>query len=130
MMPKAAPVAETRDVTSKFKDVNDYDRIYETGRGYLVKVRVTAHPVTSTSLTFDITGSWAGDDGKARRFADDRPFIVQPDQYTLAPDSPVDLRAELEDARRRMVVRVDQVAANYYAAAALTNVRRTDAAEL
>lgn len=122
-MTKAVPLGEIADVTPRFADVNEYDRIYETGRGYLVKVRVTAHPVLSTHLTFDITGSWADDDGKARRFADDRPFIVAPDQYTAAPDSPVDLAAELEQARLRMVRRVDLVAANYYAATALKNVR-------
>ena len=123
-MTKAVARAEIVDVTAKFRDVNEYDRIYETPRGYLVKVRVAAQPVLSTQLTFDITGSWADDSGKARRFDDARPFIVPPDQYTVAPDSPVDLAAELETARRRMVDRVDQVAANYYAAAALANVRR------
>lgn len=123
-MTKAVPLGEIADVTPRFTDVNDYDRIYETGRGYLVKVRVTAHPVLSAHLTFDITGSWAGDDGKARRFADDQSFIVAPDQYTVAPESPVDLEAELEEARLRMVRRVDLVAANYFAAAALKNVRR------
>lgn len=123
-MTKAVPFGAIADVTPRFTDVNEYDRIYETGRGYLVKVRVTAHPVVSTHLTFDITGSWAAADGKARRFDDDRPFIVAPDQYTVAPESPVDLAAELEEARLRMVRRVDLVAANYYAAAALPNVRR------
>lgn len=123
-MPKATPFGQVADVTARFKDVNEYDRIYETGRGYLVKVRVTAHPVTSTQLTFDITASWADEDGKARRFDDDRPFIVAPHQCTIAPESPVDLEAEVEAARRMMVDRVDLVAANYFAAAALKHVRR------
>lgn len=127
-MTKAAPLGVTTDVTAKFADVNEYDRIFETRHGWLVKVRVTAHPVTSTQLTFDITGSWADDKGKARRFDDARPFIVAPDQYIAVPDNAVDLEADLQAARLRMVDRVDQVAANYYAAAALKHVRRPDAA--
>lgn len=123
-MTKATPFGQVADVTARFKDVNEYDRIYETGRGYLVKVRVTAQPVLSVQMTFDITGSWADEDGKARRFDDARPFIVAPDQLTVVPESSVDLAAELEAARLRMVERVDLVAANYFSAAALKHVRR------
>lgn len=124
-MTKAVKFGETKDVTSKYKDVNEYDRLYETGRGYVVKVRVTARPMLSESITFDITGSWVDSKtGKARAFEDGEPFIVPKDQLTIAGDSPVDMETELQDARLRMVNRVDLIAANYYAAQALKHVRR------
>lgn len=105
-----------KNVTRKFKDVNPYDQLFSNDQGHLIKVRVAGRPAVSETLTFDITGSWADEKtGKARLFDDGSPFILAPMELTVMPDSAVDLPAQIEAMRLKMVETAGRAIANYIA---------------
>lgn len=123
-MIKATPTAS--EVTSKYSDVNPYDRLYRDEHGYVIKVRVAARPAVSVSMTFDVTASWADDKtGKARLFDDGAPFIVAPMELTVMAESDTDLPALLDATRMKMVTAAGRAVANYYARQQLGNAVKT-----
>lgn len=117
---------EARDITSKFEDVNAYDRIYRCKRGYVVKVRVSDRSASPAALIFEVTGSWADDEtAKAKRFDAASLFIVSPHELIIRAETETDISGEIEAARQLMVERVSLAAANHKARQALRGVRAT-----
>lgn len=115
------------DITDRFADLNDHDRVYSSPAGYTVKVKVlpraTGHP---DRLCFVVSGSLCHDrTAKAQAFADGH-FICGPHEVLIQNDSePGDLEdarrtlsARIEEARRMAVARVEAAALNHAAAAA------------
>lgn len=115
---------EVSDITSKFEDVNAYDRIYRCQRGHVVKVRVTDRSASPASLIFEVTGSWADEaTGKARWFDTASLFLVAPHELVIRSETETDVGGEVEAARLVMVERVSLAAANHTARQALQGIR-------
>ena len=122
-MPKAE-ITKTKDVTSKFRDVNEYDRIYQTEHGYHAKIRTVQRPSDPGILCFEITGSWVDDKTGKARVVDDLTFIVTHHEVTVRSESPTDLVQAIEDGRVLMAERVDLAAANHVAMKAMAGVKK------
>lgn len=130
-MDKTAPTPAIVDVTDKFDDVNDYDRIYRSEAGYLVKVRTDHLDDVPGRFLFLISGAWCDDETAKARPHGEGHFVLDHHSgtghaltvqhegpITLDDGTPIDLAGKLEESRHKMVRLVERAALHHQAASA------------
>lgn len=115
------------DVTHKFDDLNDYDRVYDV-KGVTVKVRARVHPATAAEmLVYEVSGVLADPEtGKALLFAG-RPHLIGPHLVQVMNHSaePEDVKARIEEGFHLLAHRGRIASALHAQHAALGSAVRT-----
>lgn len=103
-----------QDITDTLSDINPTDRVFRTGKGRFIKVRVTRDPPPPGAPSFGVgfftsSGSECGPDGKALAH-DDGYRICPPAKHTIHSDASVALDAFFDTIRIACVEATERAA--------------------
>lgn len=118
-MPKATITNEPKDITSKFRDINEGDRVFSTEHGFTAKIRTLRRVASPGVICVDISGSWVDDKTGKAKVLDETYFVLQHHEITVRAETATDLLADIEAGQIMMAKRVDLAAATYLAAQAI-----------